>query len=317
VPLRGDRYAENCDVADIPVDSQNVVMRTRTGNFAIGFRRGWSDWQKNDLGKLAQWAKANEFEGIDLGRLTAEDAATLKGNGLRLGTVDLLQFGEITHPDVGKRKDIIAANVAYVKEAGKWGARIFFTIVPGEADRSRAENYRLAVESFSPIAEAIAGVGGNLAIEGYPGAAPNYALLCTTPETCRAFLKDIPRGAALNFDPSHLIRLGVDPVRFLEEFLPHIVHVHAKDTEVMPEAVYEYGLYQPSAFGKGHGFGQHVWRYTIPGHGVARWGRMFQILKTGGYGGMVSVELEDENFNGTEEGEKAGLVWSLGFLRGA
>jgi sugar phosphate isomerase/epimerase len=292
-------------------------MRTRTGNFPIGFRRGWSDWQKGDLKNLAEWAKKNEFEAIDLGKVTVEDAGISRTSGLLLGSVDLLQFGEITCKDLGKRKEIIAANVAYVKEAGKVGARVFFTIVPGEGDRSRAENYKIAVEAFSPIAEAIAGVGGNLAIEGYPGGPPNYALLCTTPETCRAFLKDVPRGAALNFDPSHLIRLGVDPVRFLEEFLPHVVHVHAKDTELMPEAVYEYGLYQPSAFGKGHGFGADVWRYTIPGHGVARWGRMFQILKSGGYGGIVSVELEDENFNGTEEGEKLGFVRSLEFLRGA
>ena len=37
----------------------------------------------------------------------------------------------------------------------------------------------------------------------------------------------------------------------------------------MGEAVYEYGLYQGIAFEKGHGFGEHVWRYTLPGHGQA------------------------------------------------
>jgi hypothetical protein len=32
---------------------------------------------------------------------------------------------------------------------------------------------------------------------------------------------------------------------------------------------------------------------------------------------LVSIELEDENFNGSEAGEKAGLIHSLNFLIGA
>jgi hypothetical protein len=31
---------------------------------------------------------------------------------------------------------------------------------------------------------------------------------------------------------------------------------------------------------------------------------------------VISVELEDEQFNGTEAGEKAALVHSLSFLKG-
>jgi sugar phosphate isomerase/epimerase len=292
-------------------------MPTRTGHFPIGFRRGWSDWQKADLSSWANWAKQSGFEAIDLGRATSEDVRTLKSAGLALGSVDLIQPGEITHPDAAKRRDVIAANVAYVKEAAGLGARIFFTIVGGDAGKKRAENYRIAVESFAPIAEAAAGVGGTLVIEGYPGRAPDLALLCTTPETYRAFLKDLPRGIAINYDPSHLIRLGVDHIRFLNEFVGAVRHVHAKDTEIFPEAIYELGLYQPSAFKNGHGFGEHAWRYTIPGHGVGRWPEIFSTLKSAGYGGVVSVELEDENFNGSEAGEKAGLMNSLAFLRGA
>ena len=40
-------------------------MKTRTGNFPIGFRRGGGDWQK-DLDQLIQWAQNNELEAIDL-----------------------------------------------------------------------------------------------------------------------------------------------------------------------------------------------------------------------------------------------------------
>jgi sugar phosphate isomerase/epimerase len=159
-------------------------------------------------------------------------------------------------------------------------------------------------------------VGAKIAIEGYPGGPPHYGGICCSPETCRAFIKDVgAKSIGWNYDPSHLIRLGVDHVRFLNEFVDRVWHVHAKDTELIPEAQYELGLYQGSAFNKGRGFGEHVWRYTIPGHGVARWPEIFRILKAKNFAGKVSIELEDENFNGSEEGEKQGLLRSLDFLR--
>jgi sugar phosphate isomerase/epimerase len=214
---------------------------------------------------------------------------------------------------------VIDANLAYIRDAAAAGAKLFFTvIIPGDASKPRGENYATAVESYTPIAKAIEAVGGKLVIEGWPGGAPHYASLCCTPETYRSFIRDIPhKSVGINYDPSHLVRLGVDHIRFLEEFAEHVHHVHAKDTERKPEAVYEYGLYQGSAFTKPHGFGEHVWRYTIPGHGEVRWTEVFNILKQRGYNGIVSIELEDENFNGSEDGERAGLLHSLAFLKGA
>jgi sugar phosphate isomerase/epimerase len=292
------------------------MATTSTGTFPIGFRRGWSQWQK-DLPAMANWAKAQGFEGIDLGGAKREDVQTLKTNGLSVGSVDLLDFGKLMDSDAGKRKELVARNVAYVKEAAEFGSKIFFTcVIPGDVTAPREQNYKLAIESFAPIAQACASVGGALAVEGWPGGAPQLANLCCTPETTRAFLRDIGAGAGLNYDPSHLIRLGVDHVRFLKEFLPHVKHVHAKDTQLFDDARYEFGS-QPATFAKGHGFGEWIWRYTLPGQGVAKWSEMFSILKGAGYNGMVSVELEDENFNGTEEGEKKGLTQSLAFLESA
>jgi sugar phosphate isomerase/epimerase len=291
-------------------------MATRTGSIPIGFRRGWSDWQK-DLPALCSWSKTSGFESLDLNVASKENIEAVKAAGLRLGTVDLMDLGNITQSDLGKRKELLQANLAYIKECAAAGAKIFFSIVGADPAKKRSENYKIAVECFAPLAQAAADAGAVIAVEGYPGSLPHLALLCTTPETCRAMLKEIPRGLALNYDPSHLIRLGVDHVRFLKEFLSHVVHVHGKDTELFPEAVYEMGLYQPSAFAASHGFGEQIWRYTIPGHGVARWTEIFKVLSTSGYKGLVSIELEDENFNGSEAGEKAGLLHALNFLRGA
>jgi sugar phosphate isomerase/epimerase len=292
-------------------------MGTRTGNFPIGFRRGWSDWQKKSVKGLADWAKASGFDSLDLMNLTLDDLQTLRDVGLRIGSVDLLDFGNLLHNDAAKRKELVAKNVAYIQQLAPAGVKVFFTcVIPGDPTKSRADNYKLAVETFTPIAHACAQGGASLAIEGWPGSAPHFANLCCTPETYRAFIKDIGRGVGINYDPSHLIRLGVDHMRFLKEFLPHVKHVHAKDTELDADALYEFGT-QGSAFAKPHEFGEWTWRYTIPGHGVARWGEIFKILKSAGYAGGVSVELEDENFNGSEAGEKSALEHSLDFLRGA
>jgi hypothetical protein len=47
-----------------------------------------------------------------------------------------------------------------------------------------------------------------------------------------------------------------------------------------------------------------------------RWTEGLGILAEAGYDGFVSVELEDGNFNGTEEGEKLGLILGRQFLEG-
>ena len=290
-------------------------MGTRTGNFAIGFRRGGGEWQK-DLKNQAKWAKQAGFDAIDLVKATSQDVATLEESGLRLGSADLLDFGQIMATDSGKRKEVIAANVAYVKEAAALGAKAMFTcIIPGDPARKRAENYKLAVECYAPIAHACAAAGTALAVEGWPGGAPHFANLCCNPETTRAFIKDVGKGVGLNYDPSHLIRLQVDHIRFLKEFAQHVKHVHAKDTDIDEESRYEFGT-QSAAFKDGHRWGEWIWRYTIPGHGVARWGEIMKILTQVGFNGTVSVELEDENYNGTEEGEKLALAHSLDYLRG-
>jgi len=45
------------------------------------------------------------------------------------------------------------------------------------------------------------------------------------------------------------------------------------------------------------------------------WQQIFRVLKEGDYRGAISVELEDEQYNGSEAGEKSGFTSSLAFLR--
>jgi sugar phosphate isomerase/epimerase len=90
--------------------------------------------------------------------------------------------------------------------------------------------------------------------------------------------------------------------------------VHAKDTLILSEGLYEFGNLQPATLAKPHDCGAYHWRYTIPGHGQAPWTKLLGMLKKAGYAGMLSVELEDEDFHGSAEQEQRGLIASREFL---
>jgi sugar phosphate isomerase/epimerase len=286
------------------------MFTTRTGNFPIGIRRGWSEWQK-DASAVIAWARNNEFAGIDLGRSFA-DAAPVISAGLKVGSVDLLEWHELMSPNAEKRAAAIAKNKEFIEGATKAGATKFFAVLlPEDPSLPRAENYAYAVESLKALVPTLEANGAQIVLEGYPGPG---ALACT-PEGYRALFNDIPSNSiGINYDPSHLIRMGIDPIRFLKEFVSRVGHVHGKDCEIVVDDLYEYGWEQPATFKKSPDFGSAAWRYTIPGQGNANWGEIFRILEANNYQGMIGIELEDRDYNGTEAGEKAGLLASASFL---
>lgn len=287
------------------------MFSTRTGSFPIGFRRGWSDWQK-DLDGLIAWSNGNGIGVVDLGGDAEVSAPILKAAGIRVGSADLPSWGGLITADKPKREEAVAKQAAYVEACGAHGVKNYFLVmIPEDAGKPRSENFALMVEGLNLLTPHLEKHGVRLVIEGWPGP----GALCCTPEGYRAVIKEVPSTSiGINYDPSHLIRMGIDPIRFLEEFADRVYHVHGKDTERFPEDVYEFGTEQPPTFAKGHGFGSVSWRYTIPGHGEMRWIRAFEILKARGYKGAVSIELEDENFNTDEAGEKQGILAGCRFL---
>jgi sugar phosphate isomerase/epimerase len=292
------------------------MAHTVTGNFPIGFRRNWSDWQK-DLAATIRFGKEAGYEFIDVTALPADELQSILSAGFKIGSVDLKQsWTDLVSPDAGKRKAAVAEAAAHIASAAALGVRnIFAVIIPEDPTLSRNDNMGFAVDGFGQLCGQIAPTGARLAIEGWPGRAPYYSSLACTPEGYRLLFKEIASDAiGINFDPSHLIRMGIDYIRFVSEFADRVYHVHGKDTELLDEGLYEFGNLQPATRAKPHGYGAHHWRYTIPGHGVTRWGMLLGILKTAGYDGGVSVELEDEQFMGSEQAEKQGLIASREFL---
>ena len=291
------------------------MVVTSTGHFGIGFRRGWSEWQQA-LPNVIAFAKAEQFAAIDVGPLPRAELETIVKAGLKIGTIDLTPpWSDLASSDAGKRRAHAEKALAYIASVADLCRNFFSVIIPEDHARARAENFKLAVDGYSQLCAGMSALKTSLVIEGWPGGGPHYSSLACTPADYRAFFKEMPGdAAAVNFDPSHLVRMGIDPVRFLGEFAPKVRHVHGKDTDILDEELYEHGNLQPATFAPGLGFGGHVWRYTIPGHGQIRWTKCFHLLEQAGFKGLVCIELEDGRYNGTEAGEKRGLISGRDFL---
>lgn len=286
------------------------MISTQTG-FPIGFRRGGSDWQ-NDLGALLAWAKSHEMSALDLGTEGPDAIAQVTQAGLRVGSVDALAWGGLLSPDAGKRAEAVAKNADYIQKCSEAGARNFFIVLlPEKPDLGYRENFKFAVESLQQLAPTLETNNARLVIEGWPGPG---ALGCT-PETLRALFSAVPSTSiGLNYDPSHLLRMGIDPLRFLNEFASRVGHVHGKDTEILADKQYEFGHELPATFAEAPDFGASAWRYTIPGAGATDWPQVFRVLQNANYNGAVCIELEDANYNGTTDGEQHGLLAGAAFL---
>lgn len=103
---------------------------------------------------------------------------------------------------------------------------------------------------------------------------------------------------AFNFDPSHLVWQGIDPVKFIDAFPDRIAHVHIKD--VIRTLDGESGI-----LGSHLAFGDHRrgWDFRSPGRGETDFEEIIRALNRIGYRGPLSVEWEDANM-GREHGAR-------------
>ena len=263
---------------------------------------------KQPLAEFARWCKEDGFDAIDLGRADAERVRTVRDAGLELGTVDLAGTGKLLSPDAAVRTEGITEGVQAVDQiADAGGDKAFCVFVPGDKTQSRRDSFENWKQAFPEVAVHAERRGVRIAMEGWPGSGPQYPALGVTPETWRAMFEAVPSAAfGLNYDPSHLVRIGVDHERALDEFASRVIHVHGKDTVFDAEAAYLYGNLGPT-FARSVAFGEGWWRYTIPGEGTVNWAAVAGRLQRAGFEGIIAIELEDFRYNGSYEGEKKGL----------
>jgi sugar phosphate isomerase/epimerase len=238
----------------------------------------------------------------------------LDRHGLTLSA--LAYYDNNLDPDPAER----AANHAHVRAcvdaAALLGGVPVGTFVGRDPGRSVAENLRDAERVLPPLVDH-AGERGvklmieNCVMEGWtPDGAPGN--LAYSPELWEWMFSI---GLYLNFDPSHLLWLGIDPVAALKPYVDKVAHAHAKDAETFPERRNHYGFFGRLSERERDPWDMGWWRYRIPGLGQVDFRGYVDALYEGGFDGVLSVEHEDPVWGGTPEKIEQGLRIAQRHLR--
>jgi sugar phosphate isomerase/epimerase len=270
---------------------------------------------KEGIEAVAAWAAEAGLDALDVPELTTDVKSACDKAGLAIGSVDAHGVAQLLSRDEARRADAVVSVKKQMDGMAALGGKVMFMcLVPEDATLPRADGFAIWRETFPEVVAHAERTGVYIAIEGWPGPAPHYPTLGCTPEMWRAMFEAIPsKHFGLNYDPSHLVRLGIDYLRALSEFGERINHCHGKDTEILHDELYECGTLT-ATFGAKYGFSEGSWRYTIPGHGEVDWGKVAVRLDRLGYEGAIGIELEDHRYWGTIEAERQGIVKSVEHL---
>lgn len=148
--------------------------------------------------------------------------------------------------------------------------------------------YELLAERWNPILDVFGDCGVRFALEVHP---TEIAFDIYSAERALAALGRREE-FGFNFDPSHLLWQGVDPVEFIRAFSDRIYHVHIKDAIVT--------LNGRSGILSSHlNFGdpRRGWDFRSPGRGGVNFEEIIRALNAINYQGPLSVEWEDSGMD--------------------
>jgi len=113
----------------------------------------------------------------------------------------------------------------------------------------------------------------------------------------------------LNWDPSHMVWQGLDPVAFILDFADRIYHVDCKDTRM------RMGNGRNGVLGSHRPWAdpRRGWDFVSTGRGDVPWEDAMRALRAIGYTGPISVEWEDAGMDRLD-GAPAGLAYVRSLL---
>ena len=112
------------------------------------------------------------------------------------------------------------------------------------------------------------------------------------PETLLRLRAAVGDVIGANFDPSHLIWQGMDPVAAIRELAGAIYHVHAKDTKIDQYNTAKNGVLDTKHYGD-ELHRAWVFRTVGYGNGETYWRDLVSNLRLVGYDRVLSIEHED------------------------
>lgn len=198
----------------------------------------------------------------------------------------------INHFEMGKEE----AHAAYFAQLLQMAPRLDCQVVatmsgctPVSQKSGKIEDSLEAfTQTFSQHAKVAEDAGVKIAFENWPGGHPAPLLMniAFSPYAWDKMFDAVASPAlGLEYDPSHLERLQIEPIEPIARFASRIHHVHAKDTTIKLDVLENVGY-----------IGQGWWNYSIPGRGVVDWPAFFEALEEIDYQGGVCIEHEDPEF---------------------
>jgi sugar phosphate isomerase/epimerase len=150
------------------------------------------------------------------------------------------------------------------------------------------DGFRQFAERWNPILDVFAESGVRFGLEVHP------TEIAFDLVTARRALDAIGNREefGFNFDPSHLLWQGIDPVEFIREFPSRIYHMHVKDAIVTLNG-------RTGVLGSHLNFGdpRRGWDFRSPGRGGVNFEEIIRALNQIGYDGPLSVEWEDSGMD--------------------
>lgn len=180
-----------------------------------------------------------------------------------------------------------------------WHKLYFF---PPTSDDEIQAGFDDFAKRWGPIFDVYQSIDVRFALEVHPGEIA-YDII-----TAQRALEAVGhhKSFGFNFDPSHSLWQGVDPVRFIDRFADRIFHVHMKDVAVnfAPRGG------EGSILGSHLQFGDHrrAWEFRSVGRGDVNFEEIIRALNRIGYAGPLSVEWEDAAMN-REHGARESLEY--------
>lgn len=240
--------------------------------------------------------------------------ALLERTGLEISSLAYYENNLIG--DLARREEIRTHVKACIDAAQSLGVETVGTFIGRDVTKSVVDNMAEAERIFPELVDYAGERGVKIIIEncvmegwhpdGYP------ANLAYSPELWEWLTTKL--GLYLNWDPSHLTWIGIDPVETIRPFAKYIVHAQAKDLELFPEKRNQYGFFGVVDKG-GNPWEMGWWRFRVPGRGSVDWPKVVDRLYEVGFTGTLSVEHEDPLWGGTPEKVVEGLRIAYGTLR--
>ncbi|MEP0823517.1 MAG: sugar phosphate isomerase/epimerase [Ignavibacterium sp.] len=284
----------------------------------------WTRGTRFDALEVAAWPSGSErkYKGrhidVDSFNATADHIKDLLAEtGTSISA--LAYYDNIIDPNPAAREQVQAHLRRVIEAAAALNVNLVGTFVGAHPNLTPQESFREIVKELRKILSFAKENGVRVMIENCPMTgwqrfnAPGN--LAYSPELWDALFHELPyENLGLNFDPSHLYWLGVDYEKAVRDFREKIFHVHAKDCELLPDGLYRYGIYGPQLTSQPRDPGW--WRYRLPGNGSIDWARFIGALDDTGFDGTLSIELEDPEWEDSEDQIRAALLKGADFLSG-